>query len=330
MSFISRILMLVSGALMVIAIFVPLWRIQMEAPQYPEGLELLIYPNKITGNVDVINGLNHYIGMKKIHYEDFVEFKVLPYLIGFFGLFFFITGFVANRKLLWGAFIAFLLFGVISMVDFWLWEYDYGHNLDPNAAIKVPGMAYQPPLIGFKQLLNFGAYSYPALGGWLFVVAGGLIMAALFVERKATASGKAIATSVGLILMFGQLSACQNGPVPINIGKDACHFCKMTISDVKFGAELITDKGKVYKFDEYHCLKGFLKKNTATVADMYISDFFAPNQLINTKQAFFLQGDKIHGPMNGNVAVFSSETGRKKGQETLGGNPISWEELMNQ
>jgi len=52
-------------------------------------------------------------------------------------------------------FTLFVLFGIIAMVDFWRWEYDYGHDLDPNAAIIVPGMAYQPPLIGFKQLLNF-------------------------------------------------------------------------------------------------------------------------------------------------------------------------------
>lgn len=79
---------------------------------------------------------------------------------------------------------AFVLFGVVAMVDFWLWEYDYGHNLDPNAAIKVPGMAYQPPLIGFKQLLNFGAYSIPNIGGWLFVAAGVLLVIASVIEIK--------------------------------------------------------------------------------------------------------------------------------------------------
>ena len=61
------------------------------------------------------------------------------------------------------------------MYDFWRWEYNYGHNLNPDAAIIVPGMAYQPPLIGFKQLLNFGAYSMPDIGGWIFVSAGALV-----------------------------------------------------------------------------------------------------------------------------------------------------------
>ena len=57
------------------------------------------------------------------------------------------------------------------MYDFYKWEYDYGHDLDPTAAIKIPGMSYQPPLIGTKQLLNFTATSWPASGGWLAIVA---------------------------------------------------------------------------------------------------------------------------------------------------------------
>ena len=79
--------------------------------------------------------------------------------------------------------VAFIIFGIVAMVDFWIWEYNYGHDLDPNAAIKVPGMAYQPPLIGFKQLLNFGAYSIPDIGGWLFIGAGVLMVAAFFKDR---------------------------------------------------------------------------------------------------------------------------------------------------
>ncbi|MBX7241448.1 MAG: nitrous oxide reductase accessory protein NosL [Bacteroidia bacterium] len=329
----SRILLFISGILMIIAIFVPLWRIDMSAPQYPEGLRLLIYPNKIAGDIDIINGLNHYIGMKTIHYEEFIEFKILPYLIGFFGLLFFICGYLANRKLLFGSLILFILFGIGSMVDFWMWEYDYGHNLSPDAAIIVPGMAYQPPLIGFKQLLNFGAFSIPDMGGWIFVGVGFLLIIAVFIEIRAGKSAKNSTVVIAAFFMFIQLSACQNGPIPINVGKDACSFCKMTISDNKFGAELITDKGKIYKFDEYHCLHAFIISGTLTQAqikEVYISDYFPPNQLINVKQAFFIQSEKIHGPMNGNVAVFSTETGLKKGQELYGGSTLTWKDLSGQ
>lgn len=180
----SKILLVTAAIFLAVSLFVPIWSIYLDAPQYPEGLSLKIWASKIAGDVDIINGLNHYIGMKTLHSKDFVEFTILPYIITAYAIFFLITALFGNRKMLYATLIAFVLFGVVSMVDFWLWEYDYGHNLDPNAAIKVPGMAYQPPLIGFKQLLNFGAYSIPNIGGWLFVAAGLLLVAASFIEIK--------------------------------------------------------------------------------------------------------------------------------------------------
>ena len=181
---ISKVLLLVAAVLLVASIFVPIWRIELDAPQYPEGLVLLIFANKLGGNVDIINGLNHYIGMKTLHANDFIEFTVLPYIIGFFALFSFVVIFINRKKALYTLLVTFILFGIIAMADFWRWEYNYGHDLNPDAAIIVPGMAYQPPLIGFKQLLNFGAYSIPDMGGWFFIGSGLLMAIAFFMESK--------------------------------------------------------------------------------------------------------------------------------------------------
>lgn len=180
----TKVLLFMAAILLVISIFVPLWYIDLDAPQYPEGLRLLIYPNKLEGDVEIINGLNHYIGMKTLHTNDFVEFTVLPYIIGFFAALTLIVALVGNRKFLYFLLALFVVFGIVAMYDFWKWEYDYGHNLDPAAAIKVPGMAYQPPLIGFKQLLNFGAYSFPDIGGWCFIGAGALMLLAVILEWR--------------------------------------------------------------------------------------------------------------------------------------------------
>jgi copper chaperone NosL len=149
-------LIIVSGIMLIGVLYVPMWYIDLDAPQYPEGLQLQIFPDKIGGNVDIINGLNHYIGMKTLHTEDFIEFTVLPYIIGFFAGTFILAGLIRNRKLIRSLLGLFILFGIIAMVDFWRWEYNYGHNLDPNAAIIVPGMAYQPPLIGSEILQRQG------------------------------------------------------------------------------------------------------------------------------------------------------------------------------
>lgn len=186
LSKLSIILLSISGIGLIISIFVPIWAIYLEAPQYPEGLGMFLHANKITGDYEIINGLNHYIGMKTIHQEDFWEFKVLPYALGFFAVLAFLFAFLKKK---WGLYFftaLFLLFGIAFMVDFWLWEYDYGHNLNPNAPIIVPGMSYQPPLLGFKQLLNFGAYSYPDVGGWIMFAVGIISLVLSVLEFKSS------------------------------------------------------------------------------------------------------------------------------------------------
>ncbi len=190
LSVLHRVLMVLCGLALVAVIFLPIWRIELDAAQYPEGLELQIFSHKLSGQVDIINGLNHYIGMKTLHKEDFKEFTVLPYIIGFFALAFTVVGLANKRKWVYYLFGAFLLFGIVAMVDFYVWEYNYGHNLDPNAPIKVPGMSYTPPLIGYKQLLNFGAYSVPDIGGWIFILCGIILAFCVIQEWRKTKTSK--------------------------------------------------------------------------------------------------------------------------------------------
>jgi copper chaperone NosL len=179
---ISRLLIALSALLMVSAYFVPLWQILMWAPQYPEGLKMEIWINNIKGDVKIISALNHYIGMKHIEVEMFPEFQYMIYIVGGLIGFGLLTA-ISNRRIMVWLFCGLLIVtGVAALVDFWLWGYDYGHNLDPTAAINIPGMTYQPPLIGTKQLLNFTAFSGPDIGGWVFVGAALLIIATLGYE----------------------------------------------------------------------------------------------------------------------------------------------------
>ena len=181
---ITKILLMVLGVGLVIAIFVPIWSIFLNAPQYPEGLAMYIHSNKVSGEYEIINGLNHYIGMKEIHADEFWEFKILPFALGFFALMCFLAAFLNRRKLLYAVTAIFLLFGVGFVFDFWRWLYDYGHNLNPHAAIIVPGMSYQPPLLGYKQLLNFEVWSYPNIGGGIMIATGVILFILAIVEFK--------------------------------------------------------------------------------------------------------------------------------------------------
>lgn len=173
----SRLIILAAALALIALYFVPVWKIDLQAPQYPEGLGLLISIHTIEGvkphDLQNINGLNHYIGMKSIEPDAIPELDYIPWilagLIGW-GILAAATG---KRWLLYSWFGALVLSAAAGLVDFYLWGYDYGHNLDAEMAIiKIPGMTYQPPLIGTKNLLNFTATSLPTIGGWIAIVAG--------------------------------------------------------------------------------------------------------------------------------------------------------------
>jgi copper chaperone NosL len=333
LSVLSRSIALVCALSLIAVLFLPIWKIELSAPQYPEGLTLKIYANKLGGNVDVVNGLNHYIGMRTLHEKDFVEFQILPYIIAAFVVFGLLTAFI-NRKWLFTSWIScYLLFAIVAMIDFYRWEYDYGHNLDPAAPIQVPGMSYQPPLIGFKQLLNFGAYSIPDSGGWIFIGVGLLLTAAGFLEIRSTKRQirdmrRPLTVAALLCLIF--LSSCSTGPQPIQFGQDGCAYCKMTILDQRYGGEIVTKKGKVYKFDDIHCISLFLRSHTlekSSLAGTYLLDFTTQKQFIKANESFLLHSSDLHSPMGSNTAAFDSELQRKHFKQQVNGTETTWNEL---
>lgn len=179
---------MIIGALLLAALYAfPLWKITLLAPQYPEPLGLNIHITHLSDGVqfnDVknIDLLNHYIGMAHLPTEEnvdakriepFIEFTIFPIVVGFmiaFGLF---AAFKGNPKIYLTWLIIMLLLGIAGLYDFYLWLSSYGHNLDPNAILKITDpitgkpMGYQPPFFGYKKILNFEVYSYPALGAYL-------------------------------------------------------------------------------------------------------------------------------------------------------------------
>ena len=190
MSFLSRILIAVASALLLGALATPIWRIHLIAPQYPEGLGMQISASSMRGesehDLDNINELNHYIGMKPIEGSDFAELRIMPWVIGGLAVAGFLVAAIGKRPLLWTWLVILVGLGGAGLADFWRWERDYGRNLDlEHAIIKVPGMIYSPPLIGTKQLLNFTASSWPDIGGWLAGLAFALGVLALWFSRHA-------------------------------------------------------------------------------------------------------------------------------------------------
>ena len=185
-------IMIVGALLLAPLFFLPLWNITLKAPQYPEPLGMNIHIDKFVdanpNDIKNINIMNHYVGMKDIP-EVIPEFDIFPKVVIAMVVLGVIIGFVGNRKLYLVWFILMIILGSAGMYDFYMWEYDYGHNLKENAAIKFMDskgepMAYQPPLIGFKRILNFDAISMPRSGAYLMFLGMALSVVAFFVDKK--------------------------------------------------------------------------------------------------------------------------------------------------
>lgn len=331
MTGISVMLSWICSITLIFVLFVPMWRIDLVAPQYPEGLFLQIFPHKLGGDVEIINGLNHYIGMKTLHTSDFWEFRILPFIIAGLSFLGILVAVIRKRLFFYGWVIVYILFGVLAMYDFYRWEYNYGHNLDPNAAIVVPGMAYQPPLIGYKQLLNFGAYSFPDIGGYLFITVGILMLSGVLFEYRLSRKSKTALLLLWMPVLM-TLQSCSTEVQPIRFGSDACSFCKMVISDPRYGAELITPKGKVYKFDDVKCLIGYIKqtKQSHTLAGtVYVVDYAQTKNLYGIETMQLLKSHLLSSPMGGNIAAFSNADSLNRLKDTLSGEIVLWKDLVN-
>ncbi len=331
-------IMFLSGVLFVgLASLCPIWRIEIWAPQYPEGLSLQIKTDGMSGNIDQINILNHYIGMRKIIPDEIPELQIIPRVL--WGIL--ITGVIvaALGSLIFArawllTFVATLLAG---LYDFYRWGYEYGHNLNPDAPLKIPGYSYQPPLIGHKQILNIDSYSLPDVGGYILLGALALLFLAVAWDtlsqvrrsqgknwlnsgsKNNGAIGRTVAAAVASLFLIG----CTAKPEPLKVGVDHCDACRMTITDDRFGGEIITDKGRIYKFDSLDCLLGYYRSHKEQTAKVLVSDFAKPGQLVEVSQAQFLRSERVKGPMGSSV-IASSDASAFKSFSPKPGAILTW------
>jgi copper chaperone NosL len=179
------------AALVLLPVFffpvLPIWTMKLWAPQYREGLTLMIYTNTIKGDLQNINTLNHYVGMHAITPDDFKEFRYLPQALTFFGVMALIGALVNRRWIAILGWLAFTGFAVYMFSDYAKWLWHYGHDLNPRAAIKLP--SFTPPLIGLSKMANFRVLSIPGPGTVLLGVAWLLGPIAIWLEMRAASRG---------------------------------------------------------------------------------------------------------------------------------------------
>lgn len=188
----SNIIMLIAALFPLTLFIFPLWNITLEAPQYPTPLGMNIYINDFVDanpyDIKNINLMNHYVGMKYIP-EAIPEFKIFPAGIIISSLIGLLIAFKGNYKWFLGWFVLMVVLSAAGIYDFYIWEHDYGHDLDPKAIMKFTNpdgtvMGFQPPLFGTKHILNFTAHSYPRLGAFFLGLGIATSLLAYYVGLK--------------------------------------------------------------------------------------------------------------------------------------------------
>jgi copper chaperone NosL len=327
-----RILVLVACSLLALPYFFPLWTYDLEAPQYPEGIVMTIWIFKLGGRVDLVNALNHYVGIKPIEAEAFPELKIMPWALGGIMALGVVAALLGRLRLLRAWLAAFALAAVAGFTDFYVWLYRYGHDLDPQAPFAID--PFMPAVLGTKEIMNFTTTAYPGPGGVGVILALALAVAAYVVQyghQRRANYAKALVLAPLLSLVVFATIGCDVTPSPLAYGVDQCAYCGMIIADPRYGAELLTRTGKAYKFDSIECLAAFVSERRVAEGDvhsLWVTDFTAPQQLLTTKNAFFLRSPQLHSPMGLGLGAFATQEALNTAQNQYGGEVYTWEEVL--
>jgi len=183
----SRLLLILAIFATLLSFKLPLWNMSFQSNQYPDPLRLNIYVDHLEGarsaerdDLREINSLNHYIGMRPLLESEFSEFLWMPFIVGFLVLLTLRAAAFGSLRDLIDISVVYAYFGIFAAWKFYSRLYEYGHNLDPEASIKVA--PFTPPLFGRVRIANFWVESFPDLGSYALALGVALLAAALVVN----------------------------------------------------------------------------------------------------------------------------------------------------
>jgi copper chaperone NosL len=359
----SRLFLSLGALLLIPAFWLPLWSIRIVAPQYNDGLGMFIGLRDIWGHqqhdIQNINILNHYIGMKPIDPEIVDVLTIMPWVVGFLIVAALAVAAIGRRWLVAGWLVAFAALGSAGLYEFYSWNVDYGTNLDPQAPIKIPGMVYTPPMIGTKQLLNMSTTSLPSWGT-LFIglafLAGALALLneyrPLIGPRAGAAAGSGgkgsrasgslrlgAATGMFALLATAALAGCSRVEASAEPAHDvkefpvgeACAYCDGAIQESRFGGQLNTTDGQTYRFMSVECLAGFIleaRVPAEQVASVQVVDYSHGERLIDAASARYVRMQFEKSPNGLNLAAVETERVAGTLHYFHGGERMDWPQVL--
>lgn len=178
----SRTLIVVASLALLPCIILPTWSITLRAPQYPDGLELTIYPNTVSGDLHEVNLLNHYIGMREIEPDEFSEFRFIPFFILRFLTLALLAGIAGQMVVAVLGYIDFVLFGIVMLSTLQHWLAEFGQNLSPNAPLSL--QPFSAKFFGVTHVGQFSVASMPGIGAMLMAIAGAIGPVVIFLEWR--------------------------------------------------------------------------------------------------------------------------------------------------
>ncbi|MEW6277664.1 MAG: cytochrome C [Candidatus Eremiobacterota bacterium] len=179
----TAILMLAS-LLLTLSLFTPFWSLTMKAPQYPQGLKVTVFIDRVQGDVDEIDGLNHYLGMPSLNEGGKIERQISVLAVGAMALLVLAGVFIHNR---WAGILALpaVIFPGVFLADLQYILYHYGHSIDPESALGQAIQPFTPPLLGVGHIGQFSTVAEFGPGLYLTMAASLLVLVGLYFHRRA-------------------------------------------------------------------------------------------------------------------------------------------------
>lgn len=134
------------------------------------------------------------------------------------------------------------------------------------------------------------------------------------------------------LIVFTLLFSCSKDPVPIRFNEDQCAYCQMIISDKRYGTELITTKGRIYKYDSIECLAAYLieeKKGARNLSGIWTIDFKYPEKFIDATKAWYLHSDLLNSPMGLNFSSFADKKSADNVKNVFPGELMRWKDVKS-
>jgi copper chaperone NosL len=173
-----------AALLLIVSLLLPYWVLRLDAPQFPNGLTITAYVNRLTGDVGELEGLNHYVGLGS--FQDAATFErsiAIAAIVMLAGLL--IASFLIHSRWVLLLVLPALLFPFIFLIDLQFWLWDFGHHLDPAAPLAKAVGEFTPPIFGPAEIAQFDTLALPGIGLILAFIASGLIAAGLYYHRRA-------------------------------------------------------------------------------------------------------------------------------------------------